>query len=183
MASGTTSGVLTSGVTVSGETVQMVLEGLGELRKNSRHILSEYGLDRPRADQWYSHEDLTELLGAIASQGGPFTLYNAGMHVADTMAFPPQINSMEKALQWLGSVHERSHRGEQMGAYTTEATGMRSATVVSSSFYPCDFDLGLIETTARRFRPSQSRRVSVTHDDSSLCRNNGGDSCTYSVQW
>ena len=183
MASGTTSNISTSAATVSGETVRLVLEGLGEHRKTSRNILSQYGLDRPRPDRWYAHDDLTELLRTIAARGGPFTLYNAGMYVADMTNFPPQIDSTEKAIQWLGSVHERSHRGRHIGAYTTAETGMGSVAVVSSSLYPCDFDRGLIETTARRFRPARSRRVSLVHDESSPCREDGGHSCTYSVQW
>jgi len=183
MASATTATISTSDVKVSGGTARLVLEGLGQHRKASRHILSRYGLDRPRADNWYSEEELLEVLRTIAAAGPPFTLYNAGMYVADMTSFPPQIDSIQQAIEWLGSVHERSHRGERIGGYTTEETGMGSLTVVSTSSYPCDFDRGLIETTARRFRPLHSGRVSIVHDDSSPCREDGGDSCTYSVEW
>ncbi len=177
------SNITTTGIMVQGETARMVIDGLGELKKKARHILSEYGLERPRPDRWYSHEDLAKLLREVATHGGPFTLYNAGTYVADTMRFPPQVDSMDQALRWLGSAHETAHRGEELGAYTVEGTEMGSVTVISSSLYPCDFDRGLIETTARRFRPAQSRRVSLMHYESSPCRESGGEYCMYSVKW
>ena len=177
------SSITTTDIMVHGETARMVIDGLGELKKRARHILSEYGLERPRPDQWYPFEDLAKLLGEVATHSGPFTLYNAGTYVADSMSFPPQVDSIGRALCWLGSAHETTHCGEELGAYTIEETEMGSVTVISRSLYPCDFDRGLIETTARRFRPAQSRRVSLMHYESSPCRKTGGKCCMYSVKW
>jgi hypothetical protein len=177
------SGIATTDSMVNGETARMVIDGLGELKKKTRHILSEYGLERPRPDQWYSHEDLVKLLAEVAVHGGTFTLYNAGAYVAGAMSFPPQVDSMGQALRWLGSAYETAHRGEESGAYTIEETENGSVTVISSSLYPCDFDRGLIEATARRFRPEQLRRVSLMHYESSPCRKTGDRFCAYSIKW
>jgi len=170
---------------VSSEAVRLVIKGLScnsQYEETARQILSKYGLACPRAGRWYSQDDLTQVLRKVAAQNGPFVLYNVGIRIADVIDFPSDIDSTRQALKWLGTFHERSHRGESIGAYTIVETGMGSVTMVSTSLYPCDFDRGLIETTARRFRPARSCRVSLVHGESS-CRKDGGDSCTYSVEW
>ena len=54
--------------------------------------------------------------------------------------------------------------------------------MVCDNPYPCAFDRGIIEAAAKRFA-AQSFLVNAVHDDSCDCRNRGGESCTYHVNW
>jgi hypothetical protein len=72
---------------------------------------------------------------------------------------------------------------EGIGHYSFEKTGPRAANMVCKNPYPCDFDRGIIESAARKFKPADSIILSVTHDDSKPCRKKGHDSCTYIVTW
>ena len=54
--------------------------------------------------------------------------------------------------------------------------------VLCSNPYPCEFDFGIVEHTARMFAP-KGVVTSVHHDDSQPCRKKGADSCTYRITW
>jgi hypothetical protein len=75
-----------------------------------------------------------------------------------------------------------NHRAGEIGRYGFKGTGERSATMVCQNPYPCDFDRGIIEAMAKRFRTLQSV-VKVVHDDRQACRKRAGESCTYHVAW
>ena len=180
-----------SGVEVRGEIVLAMIKGMGGLGKRLRHVLAEHGLDYPRPDHWYSQDDLLEALEAIAAGGTPFVVFNMGTQVADDAEFPPEIDSIEKALTHLDALHGGGHRvfsggghcNAKTGSYAFEKTGERSGAIVCRTPYACDFDRGLIEATVRRFRPQGSWDVTVKHADSLGCRKLGGDGCTYLVGW
>ena len=76
-----------------------------------------------------------------------------------------------------------NHRDGDIGIYGFQSTGPKSAKMVCRNPYPCDFDQGIIEAMAIRFKPQDCPAVSVRHDDSAPCRQNGADSCTYLVTW
>jgi hypothetical protein len=54
--------------------------------------------------------------------------------------------------------------------------------MVCANPYPCDFDRGIVEAMAGRFRPQGSVPV-VRHDGAQPCRKTGGESCTYLIRW
>ncbi|MDQ3522857.1 MAG: hypothetical protein M3434_11050 [Gemmatimonadota bacterium] len=58
-------------------------------------------------------------------------------------------------------------------------TGSRSADIVTSTPYPCDFDRGVIQGFFQRFMDG---RVTVMHDAHRACKALGGTSCTYLVR-
>ena len=75
-----------------------------------------------------------------------------------------------------------NHRGGEIGHYTFTKTGDKRATMVCRNPYPCDFDRGIVEAMAQRFRP-QGSIVKVQHDSTKPCRKSQSDSCTYLVSW
>ena len=72
---------------------------------------------------------------------------------------------------------------EGIGHYVYEAAGDRKLKMTGHNPYPCEFDRGIIEAMAKRFKPAGAALVRVKHDDSAPCRKTGADSCTYWVEW
>ncbi len=71
---------------------------------------------------------------------------------------------------------------EGIGHYGHQRIDDRSARMVCNNPYPCDFDRGIIESAANKFKPA-GFRVSVVHDEPSRCRMTGADACAYTVSW
>lgn len=71
---------------------------------------------------------------------------------------------------------------EGIGHYVFSKPGDREAKMVCQNPYPCDFDRGIIEGMARKFRPTGST-VQIAHNDAAPCRKKGAQSCEYIIKW
>ena len=171
-----------SGVEVRGEIVLAMVEGMRGFRKRYRHLLAEHGLDDPQPDCWYSQDELLDIFETLSADVGPLAISDMGARVANDAKFPAEIDSAEEALTHLNAFLRSGHRGANLGSYVFEKTGEDSGTIVCNTPYPCDFDRGLIEAVALRFRPQGSWNATVRHEEAA-CSKRGGDSCTYVVQW
>jgi hypothetical protein len=114
---------------------------------------------------------------------GQNTLFSIGMKIPENANFPPEIESLEKALQSIDVAYHMNHRNGEIGHYRYESVGPKSVKMVCQNPYPCAFDRGIITAMAKRFKPKDSIMVNVMHDDSAPCRVKGGASCTYNVRW
>ncbi len=79
--------------------------------------------------------------------------------------------------------YHMNHKNGEIGDYKFKATDAHGGKFVCKNPYPCDFDKGIIEAMANKFKPSDSLAVLVEHDPKCDCRKTGGDSCTYNVSW
>ncbi len=48
--------------------------------------------------------------------------------------------------------------------------------------YPCDFDRGIVEQMAKRFKPT-GVIIKIKHNEAEGCRKKGGKFCIYIVSW
>lgn len=182
---------------VSGDAILAVLTGMETFTTLARKILSQCGIEDPQAGRWYRQQDWLDAFKLIAERVGPTTLRTIGRRIPETAQWPPGVDSVEKALQSLDVAYHMNHRiggkvlydpvtGDMrgdIGHYSYEHTGERSATVVCESPYPCIFDQGVVEALVKRFKPADSLLVTVEHDDTAPCKRNGADSCSYHVSW
>ncbi len=171
------------GVEVNGETVLAVVDGMGFFRKRAYEILASNGIIDPVPGKWYSQQAWLNSFRRIADEIGPKTLNNIGLKIPENANFPPDIDSIDKALAGIDVAYHMNHRNGEIGHYHYEKTGPRSATLVCENPYPCDFDRGIIEAMSYRFKPKDSLNVKVVHDDSCPCRKQNAESCTYRVSW
>jgi hypothetical protein len=185
------------GVEVSGEAVLAVVEGMGAFKKTSLDTLAGHGIHDPERGHWYPQQSWLNAFQAIAERVGPATLFAIGKKIPENALWPPEIDTVEKALASIDVAYHMNHRisgvalfnpqtgqmREGIGHYGFEKTGDRKARMVCPNPYPCDFDRGIIEAVARKFKPKDSLFVTVEHDDSQPCRKKGADSCTYLVSW
>ncbi len=173
-------------VEVNGQTVLSIVDGMGAYKIGALQILEENGIKDPKPNQWYSQQAWLNSFKAIAEKIGNNTLFVIGKKIPENADFPPDIDSIEAALQSIDVAYHMNHKGGEIGEYKYKKPDEEKNEVemVCNNPYPCDFDRGIIEATARKFAPpNKATRVRVTHDNTKPCRKKGNDSCTYHVTW
>lgn len=169
-----------AGIQVNGQSILSVLDGFGLFEDKAKSILVKHGLEGLTPNGWYPLETYFAAFREIASAFGPNILYQIGRSVPRNAVFPPEINTIEKALSSIDVAFQMNHRGaQQLGHYKPEMVSHGHAKMVCDTPYPCHFDRGIITELAQRFAPG----ATVQHDDSAPCRRKGDRSCTYHVRW
>jgi len=185
-------------IEVNGETVLSVVDGMGIFKNRALDILSKHGISQPEPGKWYPAHVWLDSFKTISEMIGTATLFLIGKKIPENAQFPPDIDDIEKALQAIDVAYHMNHRinglemfnpktgkmTEGIGHYKFEKAGDKKARMICDKVpYPCDFDKGIIEAMAKRFKPAGSPFAKVVHDDSVPCRKKGADSCTYYVEW
>lgn len=183
-------------VEVNGEAILSVVDG-ATMKGIAIAILARHGITEPRPGTWHSQQPWLNSFREIYASIGANTCYQIGRKIPENATFPPDIDHLEKALQSIDVAYHLNHRidgeilfdpstgrmQEGIGHYGYEKIGPRSVRMVCHNPYPCDFDRGIIDAMARKFKPNGSLFVKVTHDDTAPCRKKGADACTYMVEW
>ena len=184
-------------VEVTGEGVLSVVDGMGVFKNRALKILSENGISQPTKGQWYPQQAFLDSFRIIAETIGSKTLHAIGRKVPENAHFPDDINDIESALQSIDVAYHMNQRLngvpmydpstgkmlEGIGHYHYQKLGENKIKMKCDTPYPCDFDHGLIEAMARKFKPPGCLFVEVRHDDTTKCRTKGDESCTYYVEW
>jgi hypothetical protein len=173
---------LAPNVEVNGQTVLAVVEGMGAFRNLALEILKRHGVDSPKPESWYRQQPWLDAFKEIYERVGKSTLNQIGRKIPENAKFPAEIDTIDKALASVDVAYHMNHRGGEIGHYAFSKLGPSRAKLVCANPYPCEFDLGLVQSMARLF-PPKGRAASVAHDESQPCRRKGGDSCTYLVSW
>ena len=169
-------------VEVNGETVLAIVAGMGSFSDRAERILASHGLVEPKPGHWYKQQAWLNAFRDIAGTLGPNTLYRIGLQIPERAQFPPEIASIDQALSAIDVAYRMNHRGGEIGNYHFESTGANSARMVCRNPYPSDFDRGIIQAMANRFKPANSfPRVEL--DGSAPSRRDGAESCTFLVSW
>lgn len=170
------------GVEVSGNIALILIETLGAFRAMAREFLAERGISDPKPHHWYPLRGFLECIDTIAERVGPNTVVQIGRNIPERGFYPPGLDAIEEVLPALDAAYKSCHRGGDSGSYDFAFTGARSGTMTCRTPYPCDFDRGLLESLSHRFEPAD-RFVHVRHDDQAPCRQRGGTSCTFKIDW
>lgn len=169
-------------VEVTGQSALSVIEAAKRLGIDIIPLLTQYGLHPIEADQWYDQQAYLNVYQELA-QRSVQNLVAIGIKVPDIAEFPPNINSIDDALQLLDQAYQMNHRGGEIGHYYYERTGERSAKMICHNPYPSHFDYGLIYRIVQKYRPEDSSEFLVELDAMAPNRTKGADSCTYLIQW
>ena len=169
-------------VEVNGETVLSVVDGMGAMKSMALTILEKNGIKDPEPGQWFKQQSWLNAFKQISESVGANTLSQIGQKIPENAQFPPDIDSIEKALAVVDVAYHMNHRNGEIGHYNYKGNGGGKGVMECVNPYPCDFDRGIIVAMARRFAPNVAS-VRVAHDDSKPCRKKGAESCTYTVSW
>jgi hypothetical protein len=171
-------------VEVNGETVLSIVDGMGALRKKAYEILEKNNIKDPKAGNWYSQQSWLNSFKEISNLMGVKTLRLIGQKIPENANFPKEINSFEIALGAIDVAYHMNHRNGEIGTYKYLGItdGKKEAEIICENPYPCEFDQGIIESMAKRFKPKDSLSVSIKHAEGK-CRSNGEQSCKYILFW
>ncbi|NQV33506.1 MAG: hypothetical protein HQ515_12505 [Phycisphaeraceae bacterium] len=169
-------------VETNGAAVSSMVEAMGEFKQMALNILEEHGIVAPEEGTWHSQQAWLDAFKEIAEAMGSVTVKMIGKEIPEVVQWPPDIDTVEKSLASIDVAYHMNHRGGDIGHYAFEKTGEQSCKMVCDNPYPCDFDMGIIEATARKFS-SEGVHLGIRHETSEQCRKKGDDVCTYLISW
>ena len=181
---------------VNGQTILSVLSGMEHFRTYAEEFLAENGVKDIKPDAWYPQQSWLDTFRSISQKVGPLTLKHIGKKVPESAQWPPEVNTIEKALASIDVAYHMNHRVankvlfdpvtgnmfEGIGHYMYQQISEDSGRIIASNPYPCAFDMGLIEAVAKKFKP-ESFMLLVEHEANSTCRKDGANECRYVIRW
>jgi hypothetical protein len=169
---------------VAGGVVKAFLAAFGPYVKRGEQVLCKrFGvaeLDYSETS-FYPLPEFLEAMREFQKQFGQEFLRKIGQAIFANAAFPPGIDSVEKGMGMLDQAYYMNHQTQpgEIGGYHWKSQGANRGVMVCDNPYPCSFDHGIVETISGQFAPT----AHVTHDPTQSCRHQGGESCTYVVEW
>jgi hypothetical protein len=172
-------------VKVNGQTIMSVVNAMEYGRETRFEILKKHGLTEIKPDGWYDQQKWLNAFEEIYKSIGEKTLYIIGKAIPANAKFPPEIDSLEKALSAIDVAYHMNHTKGEIGSYKlAQYDGKtRKAVMICNNPYPSDFDRGIITAMLTRFKPKDSIKYDVVLDTTKETRLNGANSCTYSINW
>ena len=185
----------TPGIEVNGDTILAFVNGMGAFKRKAISILEEKGIKDVQPEKWYPAQNYLDAFKEISEKLGEIVIKQIGRQIPENAKWPPEIKTIEDALASIDVAYHLNHKKngkvmfdpatgrmtEGIGHYKFEKIDENSAKIICDNPYPCDFDMGIIEATASKFKP-KGKIIKVIHEEGS-CRKKGDASCTYIVRW
>ena len=162
---------------VSGGHILAMLAAMGAFRKLAEQLLAERGIERVSPEGWYPLARCAEVLHELELRIGPNAVFRVGKEIPNHIQLPPGLDSFEKVAGSFGPTFALNHRNADSGRIEHEMTGPDSATIVSGTPYPCDFDRGVILGC---FQALMHVTPEYQHDNL-LCKKRGAAVCVHYV--
>jgi len=148
-------------------------------------ILKMYNITKVNKDDWYPLKNLLQSLKFINDEIGPNTLLAIGKGIPKHAVFPPDLHTLEDALNSIDVAYHMNHRGGEIGYYKLlefDENG-RNALMECYNPYPHHFDRGLIMCISRKFVSDGLSIVEVIADTSRPTRLDGADRDFFIIKW
>ncbi|OJJ14014.1 hypothetical protein BKI52_44800 [marine bacterium AO1-C] len=173
------------GVEVNGQTVLAFVNALPMFRDDMLGILQRHGIENPQEGEWYEQVCWLNAFKEIGEKYGANTLFAIGKAIPENADFPPDINTLEKALASIDVAYHMNHRQGEIGYYKLVKFNEEDKLAIMEcrNPYPSNFDRGIITTMARKFKPPRVLMINVAIDTSKPSRLDGADVCTYRITW
>lgn len=180
-------------IAVNGQTVLSVAKAFSVVKDLGYKILERHGFKDVKEDAWYPQQQWLDAFREIHETMGGVTLFQIGKKIPDSAKFPPEIDTVEKALAAIDVAYHMNHsrRGkplfdpatgtmeEGIGHYRVVSASEGEAVMVCDNPYPDEFDRGIIEAMAAKF----GKRVIVEVDADAGTRERGREATTYRIRW
>jgi len=173
-------------VEVNGQTIFSFLDAVSSIfQKKMMEILAKHHIVDLDKTKWYKQTDWLHAFKEIEETVGDHTLFSIGKAIPENAIFPPDIDSLEGALNSINIAYQTNHRGGEIGYYKLMSFDLdvRRASMKSYNPYPDEFDRGIITAVSRKFRPENTSKIVVNIDTSNPQRKKGADSTTYVITW
>lgn len=175
-------------VEVVGEVIQsFVLAFPEDIRDVGMAALAKHGISELESGRFYMAQPFLNAMRDVAERISRNMMTRIGEQISLRVELPPAWSSLEAALGGLDQGYHSKYRGGEIGHWKYEhqgqVNGLTRGLMISSNHYCCEFDRGVLEGFAKRFRPTGITDAVVRHDDSHPCRKHGGDTCAYVITW
>lgn len=149
-------------VEASGASILSVIASAGS---GLNPLLKKHGLDDVKPSEWYPQQQWLDFFRDLAeSQGSMSDLVGIGMKIPETASFPPQINSVESALQMLNSAYHMNNRNDPVeNRWEYNKVADDEYHITCSTPVPRDFEYGVVCGLVKRFCP-KGLHYAVTRD-------------------
>lgn len=186
-------------IEILGAAVMATVGGFGPFRKIVERVLTREGLaasdtnpGQIDVDAWYSQQAWLDALREVDERFGAEILFNIGAEIPNNAVFPSSAVDVHSAVQSIDVAYHLNHRRhgvvmydppsgamlEGIGHYGYEKLGERELLSRCHTPYPCEFDLGIVSTMARRFQPK-----ALAEHVGDACRREGAEACSYRLRW
>ena len=145
-------------------------------------LLAKAGVLDPEPEGWYPQQAILTVLEEAAKRWGPGILHQAGRAIPRTARFPPEIDSLERALLTLDLAYQVNHRGGLIGHYLGKRLGPKALELLCDNPYGCDFDEGILAALIEWYGPA-GEVPAVAHAPGTGCRREGAAACAYRITW
>lgn len=183
-------------VEVNKQTVLSVVNSMDKEKETRSNILKRNGINL-ETKEWIKQQDWLNAFRDISKSLGEMNLFLIGKAIIENAKFPPMKN-LEDGLKAIDIAYHMNHRlngkimFDNMTGKMTNGIGNyrltefnfkdRTAIMVCNNPYPSKFDEGIIIQIVRKFKPMGSRE-NIKLDLTQESRKNGGNSCTYIINW
>jgi hypothetical protein len=172
-------------VEIWGGSLLAMVDGLasaGMPRDESMALLGRAGVLDPEREGWYSHQALLDTLREAGGRYGEAALRAAGRAIPIGSRFPPEVETLERALLTLDIAYQVNHRGGRIGRYACRLLGPRRMELCCDNPYGCELDQGILETLLAHHAPTE-KPPSLSHQVGTGCRKQGHRACIYHIEW
>jgi hypothetical protein len=105
-------------VEVNGETVLTTVNSFPDfMRSIALKMLEGNGIKDPQPGEWYSQKAWLDSFKEINEKYGSNTLFEIGKGIPANAKFPPEVDSIEKALNVIDVAYHMNHRNGEIGFY------------------------------------------------------------------
>jgi predicted hydrocarbon binding protein len=163
---------------ISGDAIIPVIRAFS-LDFLSKKLLTKYQLENVTKGKYYNMQKYLNLLHEV-EHNMPRMLYKIGEHIFTEAVFPPQIKTLEEALQSVDVAYYMNHNKQaegEIGHYHSEKVNDDEFVMTLTNPYPCNFDQGIIQGIANKFK----KKIVLRHDEDS-CRQKGDSECKYFIK-
>ena len=118
-------------------------------------ILEKYDLEDLDPEQWYPQQLMLDVYRDIEERKFNVgeNLVSIGMKIMEVAAFPPAVDSVEKALPGLLIAYNTDHRYHTEKGWIVDVVRPGKAFMTADNPYPDDQHYGLLWALVRRFSP------------------------------
>lgn len=170
---------------IVGQAILAVFESIqyNEFKPVVDKVLAQYGVKTISPDTWYPLQMLLDIYTAMTNMGNTITNFvSIGMQVINTSPFPPEVDSIFKAIEMLNFVYDINVRNfDEQDKYEINILSNQHIRVVDHSPFPHDLVYGYFYAIAQRFRPSGTHPNVVRTYLNETHRNDDG--AVYDITW
>lgn len=174
---------------VLGPVLQAFLAAFGPYKERGERVLKRHlGVEEVNTapSSVYSLKQFLAAMQEIQEQFGKGFMEKIAMNIYDSVLLPPDWDYLETALPELSKAYHMNHTEESwphIGNYHYRKESDSRVIMFCDHPYPCAFIYGVLRSFCKRLPNKKGTEVKVTHDESKECRGQGGESCTYIIEW